>query len=236
MVEPRKKTWREKKRVSNNERKAERDRRRYLDISEKDADEGNRLFQSAVDEWTDKMSNAEQKGVIDYTSYHYREINRYLRAKNMNSGEMPSVEKTIKNATKGISKFTLEHDMYVYRRSSSDLLSELGLSFTSGQDANAFAKEVQAFIGSKVSDRGFVSTSVRNINWSGAVRYEIQVPKGTSCAYVDHISANNGERELLLNRNTEFKIVGARVEKGKDWLESDSPVVILRVVGRKNYP
>ena len=235
MVEPRKKTWREKNRVSNNERKAERDRRRYWDISGKGDDAGNKLFQNAVDEWTGKMTEDEQRDVGVYTGYKYEDINKYLRDESMGSGEWPSMEEIIKNATSGINKFTLEHDMYVFRRSTSDLLSELGLTFHAGDDANAFVREVQASVGSKVADRGFVSTSVKHINWSGDVRYEIQVPKGTSCAYVDHISHNRGERELLLNRSTEFKIVGARVEKATEWFETDKPVVILRVVGRKNF-
>jgi len=37
------------------------------------------------------------------------------------------------------------------------------------------------------------------------LRIQIKLPKGTSAAYVDGFSANNGEDEVLVNRNLKYR-------------------------------
>ena len=163
-------------------------------------------------------------------------MNEYLRDGKMGSGENPSLEKLILNCQKGLKKFKLDEDLRVYRQSSSQLLEQLGIpsydsgSPWSGGNKSEFMKVLKSRIGSVVKDHGFTSTSMLKDAWGGDVKYEINIPKGTNCAYVAHMSQHHSEMELLLNRGSSFRITGVREEGGY-------PVVTMKVIktsGRKS--
>ena len=154
----------------------------------------------------------------------------------MNSGENPYIEKLIRDCQRGLNKFKLDEDLRVYRQSSSQLLEQLGIpSYNTGiwgdsGNKSEFMSALKSRIGSVVKDHGFTSTSMLKDAWGGDVRYEINIPKGTNCAYVAHMSQHHSEMELLLNRGTSFRITGVREEGGE-------PVVTMKVIrapGRKS--
>lgn len=218
---------------SNEERKEERDNRRYNDYHSKHMQEIDDHFQKPSDEWRDKMSEQEYNGVYKYTGSSYIQMNQYLRDGKMGSGENPNLEKLILNCQKGLKKFKLDEDLRVYRQSSSQLLEQLGIpSYVGGFWGNKpeFMSVLKSRIGSVVKDHGFTSTSMLKNAWSGDVKYEINIPKGTNCAYVAHMSQHHSEMELLLNRGTSFRITGVREENGH-------PIVTMKVIktsGRKS--
>ena len=66
-------------------------------------------------------------------------------------------------------------------------------------------------VGDVLYDGGFMSTSLGHGSaMGGKVETRILVPKGSQGAYVDSVSANPGERELLLQRGTSIKVVSIR--------------------------
>ena len=209
---------------TNEERKEEIRDRRYHDMNHEDYGYEKKHFQTASDTWRKKMLSDERKAVESYTGSGYRAMNSYLRHGNMGSGDDPAMEEKILNAENGIAKFKLSENMTVYRKSSSALLADLGVYYSEfSHNVEGFVADMKARIGSIVRDKGFTSTSTRRSTWSGDVQYIIRVPKGTSCAYVEHISQHPSEREMILNRGTNFKVVSARVEH-------DVPVIELQVV------
>jgi len=63
-------------------------------------------------------------------------------------------------------------------------------------------------VGKTVSDKGFVSTTVKETSGFGSnLALTIQAPKGTAAAYVEHASQFQSEKELILNAGTKFKVV-----------------------------
>lgn len=57
-------------------------------------------------------------------------------------------------------------------------------------------------------DKGFVSTTIKkDLGFGGDTKLEIRVPKGTKGIYIAPLSYFEDEQELLLNRNTKFKII-----------------------------
>lgn len=220
---------------SNEKRKEERDRRRYSDFSKKQYGYEKDHFKNDSLKWQSKMNKDELNAVQLYTGHSYREINKYLRNGLMGSGKDEHMEQIIRNAFNGLNKFELKEGIMVYRKSSSSLLSDLGVSYSEGlwgvnqADLKSFVDKINTRIGSVVQDKGFTSTSTRKDVWAGDVHYEIRVPAGTSGAYVEHVSVHQSEKEFILNHGTYYKVTGARIE-------NNVPVVTLQVVkasGRK---
>jgi hypothetical protein len=68
-------------------------------------------------------------------------------------------------------------------------------------------KDLLSKVGEVYEDRGFLSTTrVENGIWSGNIKLQISVPKGTMCRWVRPISSHKSEQELLLGRNTKMVI------------------------------
>ena len=225
------------KEQTNNERKDKERERKYKDFNNDGYGAEDKYFDAEVKRWLSEMDYDDRLAVETYTGWKYEDINPYLREGRYGSGDDPDMERLIDNATRGLNQFVLSENMHVYRKSDDDLFHDIDVHLGHGANSvREFVDQINASKGSVVSDKGFTSTSTRSSTWSGRVHFEIMVPKGTKCAYVDSISRNHGERELLLNRGTNFKIVSAHIKKGEGFWSSDTPVVVLQVVkpsGRK---
>lgn len=72
-------------------------------------------------------------------------------------------------------------------------------------------EQLAQMVGATVSDPGFTSTSINpqvsSGTFAGDVLLQIEVPRGSRAAYVENISQNGGEEELLLDRGTRFEIL-----------------------------
>ena len=71
-----------------------------------------------------------------------------------------------------------------------------------------YAKILQSMLitGAKFVDHGYVSTSTNHGTWSGSLKMNITVKKGQKGAYVDEMSANQGEKEMILPRGSAFVV------------------------------
>jgi hypothetical protein len=70
--------------------------------------------------------------------------------------------------------------------------------------ANAI-KKGKLRVGSTITDKGFVSTSLNN-PFSGNVRMKINVPKGTPAIYINGSTKYTGEEEVLLPRDLPMRV------------------------------
>lgn len=75
-------------------------------------------------------------------------------------------------------------------------------------------EQLEAMVGATVRDHGFTSTSIRpDSAFGGEVSMQIDVPEGTPAAYMEDITLNPGENELLLNSGTRFQIMAVNVDE-----------------------
>lgn len=136
--------------------------------------------------WTATQEAALKK----YTTGYYGTVNDYLRT----GVGTDLAKKTAENAQKGMRP--LPFPLSVTRGT--------GTFFGKTQPS---LTELQAMVGVTVRDKGFLSTAVQGGGFGGKYRLEIEVPSGTPAAFVDHISAHPGEKELLLAAGLKYQII-----------------------------
>lgn len=197
----------------------------YTDYFETPDSEIDEHFKPDVDEWVERMDSDEHAAVNTYTGNKYKAMNKYLREGKYGTGENPELEKLIETCERGISKFLLKENVKVWRKSTADLLNKLGIPYNSNPEE--YAKAISRCVGSVIQDKGFGSTSAKTTKWFGQVHYEIRLPKGSNAAYVNPISQNDRELEVIVNRGAEYRIVGARTQTVKGTLV---PVVELELI------
>lgn len=132
-------------------------------------------------------SSSELHAIKHYTSSGYKSMNRALRY------GLATGTPEINNLTNWLERAKLPEEIVVSRKVSSDY-AEFLMENTK--------------VGSVFVDYGFASTSVSHGTWSGDVKMEIKLPAGAKAALVDHLSANQGEKEVLVQRGSRFRVVG----------------------------
>lgn len=154
-----------------------------------------RTMESWCDDWLRAISSEERNGVEVYTGSAYFDMNEYLRGQKSST----MCAKEIKQATAALKKASLPEEVIVRRGSDYNMLRELGVDIS---EANK-----DKLIGAIVTDKGFMSTSpASDGGFSGNIEYIVKVPKGSQAMYVDTISQNRGEEELLINRGGKYII------------------------------
>lgn len=70
---------------------------------------------------------------------------------------------------------------------------------------------LRALIGQKLQERGFSSTTIDEVNEKferyGDVMLDIEVPAGTRAAYIEQITHNDGEHEMVLTPGMTFEFI-----------------------------
>lgn len=194
-----------RRRVEELARQVDPEQERYPDI---ESDEALRMQrQMLTDEgWTP----AQRRDLHYYTTSAYGDINRGLRYARV----PPYLVERIRNIQAGMRPVTRSFTARRGTRKEQFGLTNLG--------------DLRGLVGKTVTDHGFFSTSVGgNAAFGGReIAVEVEVPKGTPAAYIDHISAHQGEREVLLAAGTRFKVLGVELPN----LQHESWLVRLRVL------
>ena len=130
------------------------------------------------------FTKVEKSAVVAYSGSQYSEINKALR----HGGKEPE---TAKHIASWLDKASLPEPMKVYRRVSGE-----------------YSKIIKSIIfeGAIFQDKGFVSTSYASGVWSGDLTMIIDAPKGAKGAIIEHVSHHKGEKEILFQRNSKFKV------------------------------
>ena len=172
------------------------------------------------------LTKAQRDAVVEYTSFYFRETNKALRDGVYSAGNAPrDVSKRIDRCTEALDAFQVAEDVVVYRGvGSMDAMANF-LHVTRAELDDRIANgTLDSFVGAAAGDDAFMSTGVTaGKAWSGPKLVAL-IPKGAHAMYVDPVSANRGEKELLVQRGSRFEVV--KVERS-----SGGVTVYARLVG-----
>jgi hypothetical protein len=167
-----------------------------------------KYFENSSDKWIDSLTDQEITKIIQYSDYGYKDINEWLRNKNLpymtDSEEMNGL---ISNLDSAIKKFTLENSVIAYRSVSVNYLKEVHDNLSDWK-------------GEVYIDPGFMSSSLLkrvalNFKKKDFIIFEIEVPKGKgNAAYIRELSENEKEYELLIKRDARLKVLNVSKKDG----------------------
>ena len=163
---------------------------------------------SNYDDWYEQMWEKEyDETIYRYTGDYYSYINSYLRSGDFTapSGDYyykNDADKDIKEIDYAISKFEFMKPLTVYRDSDTSLFGGRKMSY----------EQLKALEGATVTDKAYMSTSLLKDlpgeqTVGGAVSYRIDIPASAGkAAYIAKSSENPQEREVLVARNSQYKV------------------------------
>jgi hypothetical protein len=145
------------------------------------------------EKWSDSLSEDEIKSLKDYTGAKYEEINKSLRS----DGDITD---NIKNIDSALNTSEIPHNLITYRGIDN---KELYNAIKSGNLS----------VGDVLEDKGFVSTSPRfgvsqQFLLKKSILLKIKCYAGSKGGYLipQKLSLTHNEHEILLPRNSKFKI------------------------------
>lgn len=140
-----------------------------------------------------------QRGALrTYTGESYTKINGGLRKGNATA----KIEATIGNARAGLRP--IPQDVNAYRGMGS------GTAFGFVKNRKITKAQLDELVGKSYHDPGFTSTATEGdgYGYGQRIRAKIAVPAGTRGAFVEGITQNKGENELVLDAGTHYRISG----------------------------
>ncbi|MYS95244.1 MULTISPECIES: ADP-ribosyltransferase, partial [Streptomyces] len=157
--------------------------------------------------WNDFLDNLDPKakGALErYSSFYYKNINGQLR--DVDVPLKPQVQNLVDDMDRVMGGRPVPEDIMVVR----------------GTEYDHVLKEVDSVLdmeGRTFTDDGFTSTSLGK---TAAFDHQpmimhLRVPKGTPALWIDHISLNKGERELLLARGSQYKVTRVFQDTAGKW-------------------
>ena len=156
-----------------------------------------RTMRKWCDDWLQKITEEEERGVRIYTGGTYQSMNAYLRGLKTAEDVGQRIVKYVDWCASALEKANTPRDMIVRRGDNYNMLKDLGVDFSKGNLEN--------IKGSLVESKAFLSTSPDpRGGFDKDIEYVIKIPKGSQGMYVDSISQHEGEKEFLLNRGGKF--------------------------------
>lgn len=156
-----------------------------------------RTMRKWCDDWLQKITEEEERGVRIYTGSTYQSMNAYLRGLKTAEDVGQRIVKYVDWCASALEKANTPRDMIVRRGDNYNMLKDLGVDFSKGNLEN--------IKGSLVESKAFLSTSPDpRGGFDKDIEYVIKIPKGSQGMYVDSISQHEGEKEFLLNRGGKF--------------------------------
>lgn len=158
-----------------------------------------RTMRKWCNDWLQKITEEEERGVRIYTGGTYQSMNAYLRGIKTAEDVGERIVKYVDWCASALEKASTPRDMIVRRGDNYNMLKDLGIDFSKGNLEN--------IKGSMVESKAFLSTSPDpRGGFDKDIEYVVKVPKGSQGMYVDSISQYEGEKEFLLNRGGRFVI------------------------------
>lgn len=145
------------------------------------------------------LTHAQQVAVYDYTTDSFGPINAGLRGEGPIS---PAHQTTIDDLSAAMRPLPQEAT-FARHMSSSDFHAYSG-------DRALKQEELSRMVGQTITHEGFTSTSLHESDISHLerdVQVKIYAPPGTRAVYAEPLSAHKGEREMILDRGTSFKVI-----------------------------
>jgi uncharacterized protein len=142
----------------------------------------------------------QENAIVHYTSSAYAKINEALR----HNPSLTTSSATIKNLTEYLDKASLPADAVLSRKVKGD-----------------YAKILRSVLakGTIFVDHGFSSMSTSFDVWSGEMKMIITCPKGSKAAAVGDLGSHPGEKEVIAQRGSRFKVTSFDRSKDEVHLE-----------------
>jgi hypothetical protein len=143
--------------------------------------------------------------IVSYTGSAYSYYNKLLYTRDKNElAELEKYRPSVNKLEEGLKQFEVAEAVVVYRG-------------VDGEYATHLANMGQALVGKFIRMPAFTSTSISPIGaFSGSVKLNILLPKGSRAAYVDSVSRHtNTEFEMLIQRGAYMAVIGVGVIGGK---------------------
>ncbi|MCQ6530928.1 ADP-ribosyltransferase [Bacillus mycoides] len=201
---------------------------------------GNELFNL----WNKLTPQVEKDVVRGYTAMDYHMINSYLRSDYFDVLDQEKTESSIKQIDRAFSRVRLHDDIIVYRRVGERAFGEepnslVKVDIKEGDPINSTSKiNMEIFeyfknrlLGKYKKDPAYMSTSIvkdaAEAFSEAPILMKIHIPKGVPAIYVDPLSKNPGEMELLLPRNRTYKVtnISPVIEKDKEYIMVDVEIL-----------
>ncbi|WP_280527092.1 ADP-ribosyltransferase, partial [Streptomyces spinoverrucosus] len=151
-------------------------------------------------DYIDQLDPAAKDALNKYSDFYYTQINGQLRAGDVR----PPITDIVTNMDRVMDTRPVPEDIMIVRGTAID---HLDLDSPLDMQGRTFG------------DDGYTSTSLGKdpafehkpviMHW--------RVPKGTPALWIDYISANKGERELLLARGTQYKVTRVFMDSAGKW-------------------
>jgi SPP1 gp7 family putative phage head morphogenesis protein len=139
-------------------------------------------------DWIANLTREERGSIKLYAGDSYTGINERLRT---GKGEM--WDSTIESISSALQKFKLQENITVHRAAD-----------------DIFTSVVAELPGQVITEKAFMSTSLLSgLFANSAIQMEIVVPKGTAGAPIMLLSSYEDEYEFLLDKGTQYVILGA---------------------------
>lgn len=198
-----------------------------------------KFFDKNTEDWYyKKLGRSEQIAIERYTGPYFEDINNYLRRGLQPNISIERVKEYSENLTGAFDKTGLPENMTLFRGGGYALVK----GYLDGETNPAeIVKILNQNKGGLLVDKGFMSASaIKRINYqagTGNVIYEIKAPKGSRAQWVDPVSYNKGENEVLIDKMSLFKIVKARQATEKDRVESSlhhlETVIVVELINSR---
>lgn len=160
-----------------------------------------------TDFWSHETNREENNFFKDYQGFGHQNVNDYLRGHEIDWEDVAD-EEYIQHAIDVLDR-GFEHKGAVLDES-----IRVWRGFNAPKLQAALQQDYQAMIGTEFIDDGYVSTSIfKHGSFSGNIKAEILVPKGSRAVYLESL-ARMGEYEMLLARGCRFRIIDIVHQKG----------------------
>jgi len=153
------------------------------------------------------LTREQQSAIEDYTNFEHSAINDILRNPERAAEEYDTskYESAIRNIQEGLEAHQLPETIETVRET-----IDTGLHLNDAENSRVSLKDIAP--GTVLRERGFMSTSCgqsftseNTFDW-GNVKMILTVPEGTPGGYVNSISSNPGEHEVLLGQGLAYVV------------------------------
>ena len=182
----------------------------------------------AYAKWLGQLSPEMQDVITGYTYGDFFYMNHALRANYPNNTSDPELAQRINLLQEALLSSKIPFDTTVFR----------------GVETSISAADARKMIGQTMVEPGFASTSLdfhTGYEFTGfkepgdnSVRtvYQFTLPKGLSGGYINTMSGNQSEQEMLLPKGSQFRISGVRTIQYRGPLGNEPPekVVVIKAV------
>lgn len=155
------------------------------------------------EEWAKDLTDLQREALDGYARQDYKEINNYLRNQGGNGNE--KLDAQIKNISDALGKKPIPENITVYRWCG---MPEFGYQIS---DPLPSLKDFEEqFLNTIKEDKGYMSTSLSSERLaafgSRKIILRLQVPKGSTGAYLSAIGGFANEKEILLDKDSKYHI------------------------------